>query len=119
MIEQLVSRVFYTRNAAHLAHWKTKSFAQHDALGDFYPAIIDNIDTIVEAFQGYHALIAQVQPRPGPMLPNDMVEHLMDEVEWIEENREKIAKDCSAIENLIDNLSGTYMSALYKLRNLK
>jgi len=119
MIEQLVSRVFYTRNAAHLAHWKTKSFSQHSALGEFYGEIIDNIDEIVEAFQGYYDLIALVTPRPGPMMVDDMVEHLMDEVEWIEENREKISKGASAIENLIDTLSGTYMTALYKLRNLK
>lgn len=122
MIEQLVSKVFYTRNAAHLEHWKTKgtgSFARHMALGTFYDALIDNIDSIVEAYQGYFDLIAAVQPVPGPTLPKDIVEHISDECEWIDENREKIAKNVAAIENLIDNLSGAYMSVLYKLRNLQ
>lgn len=122
MIEQLVSKVFYTRNAAHLEHWKTKgvgSFARHMALGEFYDALIDNIDSIVEAYQGYFDLIAAVQPVPGPTLPKDIVEHISDECEWIDENREKIAKNVAAIENLVDNLSATYMSTLYKLRNLQ
>jgi hypothetical protein len=122
MIEQLVSKVFYTRNAAHLEHWKTKgvgSYARHVALGDFYDALIDNIDSIVEAHQGYFDLIAAVQPIPGPLLPKDIVEHISDECEWIDENREKIAKNVAAIENLIDNLAGAYMSVLYKLRNLQ
>ena len=119
MIEQLVSRVFYTRNAAHLAHWKTKSFSQHSALGDFYDAIIDDIDSIVEAYQGYFDLIAMVPPRPGPLMVDDIIEHLAEECEWIDENREKICKNVAAIENLVDTLSDKYMSTLYKLRNLK
>lgn len=119
MIEQLVSRVFYTRDAAHLAHWRTKSFAQHEALGEFYGTIVGDLDAIVEAFQGCFDLIAKVPPRPGPREVDDMVQHLMEEVEWIDENRERISKDFSAIENLVDTLSATYLSALYKLRNLK
>lgn len=40
MIEQLVSKVFAARNAAHLAHWSTGSYAQHVVLGDFYDGVI-------------------------------------------------------------------------------
>ena len=52
MIEQLIARVFATRNAAHLLHWRGPSYAQHMALGDFYEAIIDKLDEIVECHQG-------------------------------------------------------------------
>ena len=30
MIEQLVAKTFATRNAAHLQHWRTKSYAEHN-----------------------------------------------------------------------------------------
>lgn len=40
MIEDLVARVFKTRNQAHLSHWKTKSFAEHQALGGVYLSTI-------------------------------------------------------------------------------
>jgi len=119
MIEQLVSRVFFTRNAAHLAHWKTKSYSEHMTLGDFYDGLIDKIDSIVETYQGYFDLIAMVPPRPGPLLPSDITSLISDDCDWIMENREDIAKDNSAVENLIDELLATYMSTLYKLRNLK
>lgn len=122
MIEQLISRVFYTRNATQLQHWKVTgpgSYAQHVALGDFYDALIDKIDSIVEAYQGYFDLIAMVPPRPGALLPNDIVKHLSDDCDWIMENREEIAQDNSAVENLLDELLASYMSTLYKLRNLK
>lgn len=119
MIEQLVSRVFYTRNAAHLAHWKTKSYAEHTALGAFYDGLVDNIDAIVEAYQGFFDLIAMVPPRTGELLPKDIVSHISDECDWINANRSKIAEDTPAIENNIDTLSALYMSTLYKLRNLR
>lgn len=122
MIEQLISRVFYTRNATHLQHWKVKgpgSYAEHQALGAFYDGLVDKIDTIVETYQGYFDLIAMVPPKPGPLLPSDIVAHLSDDCDWIMENREDIAKDNSAVENLIDDLLAHYMSTLYKLRNLK
>ena len=39
MIEDLIARVFCTRNCAHLAHWASDSYAEHEALGSFYENI--------------------------------------------------------------------------------
>ena len=44
MIEELIGKIFCTRNKTHVAHWKTKSYAQHKALGGFYEGVIDLID---------------------------------------------------------------------------
>ena len=60
MIEELVARVFKTRNQAHLSHWKTKSFAEHQALGSFYDDVIDTLDKLVEATQGSKGIIGHV-----------------------------------------------------------
>ena len=49
MLEQLIARVFYARNLAHWNHWRTSSYAQHQALGAFYDDVIDNLDALVEA----------------------------------------------------------------------
>jgi hypothetical protein len=35
--------------AAHIHHWNTSSYAQHEALGDFYEKLSDLADTFVEA----------------------------------------------------------------------
>ena len=63
MINVLVARVFAARNLAHLEHWKTKSYAQHMALNSFYDDVVDDIDSIVETYQGAFGLIKV------PMLP--------------------------------------------------
>jgi hypothetical protein len=60
MIEELVAKVFRTRNQAHLSHWKTKSYAEHQALGSFYDDIIDTTDKLVEACQGSKGIIGHV-----------------------------------------------------------
>lgn len=120
MIEQLVSRVFYARNVAHFHHWRatgTGSFAKHSALGEFYDGVIDAIDPLVEAYQGAFELIGDI---PAPDTSKDGVLELLEaDAAWIEENHEDICKGNRAVANLIDSLTGVYLSTIYKLRNLK
>ena len=61
MIEQLIAKVFSTRNCTHLAHWRTKSYAEHVALGDFYDSVVDLIDNLVECYQGNFGIISDVK----------------------------------------------------------
>lgn len=116
MIEDLVARVFATRNSAHLAHWKTKSYAQHVALGDFYDGVIDKVDGLVEMCQGTHGLIGAVANQSHS--PVNIVARLEDDAQWLADNRSEIAEDNTAIENAVDDLIGLYLSTLYKLKNL-
>ena len=120
MIEQLISRVFYARNAAHFAHWRAKgdgSFAKHIALGEFYDGVIDAVDPLVEAYQGAFELIGNI---PAPVdLISDPLKMLEADAAWIEKNHEGICRGNRAVANLIDTLTGVYLSAIYKLRNLK
>ena len=117
MIDVLVARVFSTRNLVHLHHWKTRSYAQHVTLGEFYDTVIDDVDTLVEAYQGMYGKI-NVPFLPKIDLPNSIVKHLENEVVWIIEKRCEIAQDCPTLENLLDNLSAAYLKVIYKLKNL-
>lgn len=116
MIEELVARVFSTRNAVHLAHWRTKSFAEHKALGKFYEGLISKIDNIVEMHQGANGLIDNVDSQP--LVGKDLIRHLTEESKWIDDNREALSGDICAIENALDDLAGLYLSTIYKLKNL-
>jgi hypothetical protein len=116
VIEELIGRVFATRNAVHLAHWKTKSFANHMALGELYDALIDKIDTVVEMYQGAFELVGDVKPHQ--VSETDIVMHLNHEVEWIEGNMDDLSGGIKALENVLQDLSGAYYHAIYKLTNL-
>ena len=116
MIEQLIAKVFMARNNTHIAHWKTKSYAEHVALGDFYDGAIDLLDNLVECYQGNFGIIGDI---PKDEMHHDgYVECLSDQVAWIAKNRSKIAKNVAALENIVDEITGLYLKTLYKLENL-
>ena len=121
MIGRLVATMFLAREYAHRAHLRVTgpgSFAKHEALGDFYEAIIDNADSITEAYQGRHDIIEiPYLPMIDEEDPVKALEKLLDDVEKL--RYDAVDKKDTAIQNLIDEAVGTFLSALYKLRKLR
>ena len=117
MIQELIGRVFAARDIAHRAHWRTTSFAVHEALNAFYNALPELIDSIVETHQGLLGLVD-----PEIVLaedPKDLLVWMKGEADWIEANRELICMGSNAVANLVDALTGLYLTTIYKLENLK
>lgn len=121
MIEELISRVFYARNAAHFAHWRAKgegSFAKHMALGEFYDGVIDLADKFAETYQGRHGLIGPISLQSATTT-NSVVDFLEDSLKTIEDMRYEVCdKSESAIQNIIDEIVSLYLTTLYKLKFL-
>jgi len=118
-IEDLISRVFFARNVAHFEHWQANgvgAYARHMALGDFYDKVIDALDSLVEAYQGAFQLVGTI-PTPATKA-KDILRILIEDADWIEENHESICKGNRAVANLVDGVTDTYLSTIYKLRNL-
>jgi len=120
MMDQLLALLFLSREVAHREHLRTKSFSQHMALESFYNDIVENADAIAEAFQGRYHIIEDIPILSAPKTggPIDKV------LEGILKDVEKIRYVCckkeeTAIQNLIDEAVATFLSTLYKLRNLK
>lgn len=117
MIEELVAKVFATRNAAHIEHWRIKSGYNHETLGTFYEDVIENLDSVVEA---NIAIFGQVSIGSLPAQPkvSDIVSHLEDDLVWIGKNRKDLGGKVPAIDNLLQGLEDVYITALFKLKNL-
>lgn len=120
MIEQLISRVFATRNAVHLTHWRTKSYAQHVALSAFYDAVLGALDSLVEAYQGAFDLVGEV---PNTTAKSDdtakaMIKRLEDDLVWFNDNRVKVTEGLPSLDNMLQDMEAVYLKTLYKLRNL-
>ncbi len=116
MIEDLVVKVFNDRSAAHLFHWGSDSYSEHMALGSFYDDIIEQVDKIVEIFQGKNGKI-KVKFVLEPFAP-DSIKQLRKTADWIAANKALIVKGCGAVANELDTLEGIYLQTLYKLENL-
>ena len=118
LLEELVERVFCARNASHLEHWATNSFSIHTALGEFYDAIIDKIDEIVEVYQGSYG-VQNLECDYEDYCKGKAVKWIPEHVSWIYVNRDGICKKNSMLVNIVEELLAIYARTHYKLENLK
>jgi len=112
--EEFVGMALLGRDMAHLAHWKTKSYAEHKALNTFYDELLELIDGFVEQYQGYTGRRMEIE-RAGNR-DGDIREVLEDQMEWIEAYRYKICdEEDTAMQNTIDEIVRLYQTTLYLL----
>ena len=113
-----VGMLFLARDVTHSVHLNTRSYAKHKALGSFYDKVVDLADDFAEAYQGRHGLIGPITLMSAKKTSN-VVEFLQDQLAEIESNRYKFCEESdTAIQNIIDEIVGLYLSTLYKLRFL-
>ena len=111
LLDEFVSRQFAIRDVAHRAHWTTESGYQHTTLGEFYEGVIEQADTLVEAS------VAAFGDKPKS--DTDAIAQIRENMLWLVENREKLAREVPAIENIVDEVCKFYLDALFKLENLR
>lgn len=115
---EFVGMLFLARDVAHSVHLNTRSFAKHSALNEFYDGIVDLADKFAEAYQGKYGLIGPIALMSAKKTGN-IVQFLEDQVEELMDMRYKVVeKECTPLQNIIDEIFGLYYSTLYKLKFL-
>jgi phenylpyruvate tautomerase PptA (4-oxalocrotonate tautomerase family) len=112
---ELVARCFSARTAAHFAHLKTKKYATHVALSEFYTDVVGATDIFAEAYQGVFGVIPSY---PACDLHTGELTPIKELREWLAENRAKAARGQRELENLIDEITAVCDRAIYKIVNL-
>ena len=113
-----IGTLFLARDVAHSTHLNTRSFAKHSALNTFYDEVIELADKFAEAYQGKYGLIGPISLMSAKKT-NNIVEFLEGQVDELEEMRYKVLdKECTPLQNIIDEIFGLYYSTLYKLKFL-
>jgi hypothetical protein len=115
----LILTLLHAATNTHILHLRSKSFSEHSALGEFYQALPDLVDAVVEATQGrYGELIdypvQYYAPASTGLEELEMLKNYVDE----ERHKEGIPQD-SEIQNLLDEIASLIDSTLYKLQFLK
>ncbi|NDC42247.1 MAG: hypothetical protein EBZ77_11985 [Chitinophagia bacterium] len=88
------------------------------ALNTFYDNIVELADKFAEAYQGRHGLIGPITLQ-GAKKTTNIVEFLEDSLNEVESTRYSVCeKTDTAIQNIIDEIVGQYLSTLYKLKFL-
>ena len=113
-----VGTLFLARDVAHSVHLNTRSFSKHMALNSFYDEVVELADKFAEAYQGRHGLIGPISLMSAKKTTN-IIEFLEDSLADIEKMRyEVVEKTDTALQNIIDEIVGLYLSTLYKLKFL-
>ena len=113
-----IGALFLARDVAHSVHLNTRSYAKHVALNEFYDGIVDLADKFAEAYQGRHGLIGPISLMSAKKTSN-IVEFLQDSLDDVERMRYEVCKkEDTALQNIIDEIVGQYLSTLYKLKFL-
>ena len=113
---EMISRLMVARNAAHMAHLQTTSFAAHKALDSFYSDIVGLLDSFAETYQGIFGLITKYPEVTSPTgAPDKWIESLRN---WLKKDRTASCKGETPLENIHDELQALCASTVYKLRYL-
>lgn len=117
---ELVARCFDARTVAHLAHLRTRSYAAHMALGDFYDQIATAADAFAECHMGVEGQFTGFPAiKPDTSLGGDIQGYLTDLHDWLTKHRTECADGSTELANLIDEILAVIDRTFYKLRFLK
>lgn len=114
-IAKAIGIMFMSRTAAHMAHLKTKSYAAHKALDEFYNEIIDVSDSLIEAAQGQYGILDVPFVNLSGNI-NDPIGMLQGHLKQLEMCMSMCDEDY--LMNIFQEVQKLYRSTLYKLTNL-
>lgn len=106
---KFIGLLFQSRDAMHIAHLQTTSFAEHKALGAYYDDILDLTDSFTEKFFGRNGRVEIIIPESKIQ---DAVSHMKTMQTIIEAERENYASD---LQNIMDEMLGLVNKTLYLL----
>lgn len=112
---ELIARCFAVRTASHFAHLKTKHYACHVALNEFYDGLVGLVDAFAECYQGVFGVIPSYL---DVTVPSGELTPIKELREWLVAHRSAAAQGQRELENLIDEITAHCDRAIYKIVNL-
>lgn len=124
-MENIIRNLLMAQRCAHVHHWKTKSFAQHLALGELYLALTEFADELMEMFMGgvadkdvpYGSTVHIDQSDPNHFSEQDPVEFINQLHRALAELATTFPQE-GYLVNKYQELQGVVARIKYKLENL-
>lgn len=116
---EMMFDLLHSATVTHIMHLQSESFAEHMALGEYYEAIPDLVDALIEAWQGKNQQILR-----GYGMGEESYEGVKP-LEYLQKLNAEFAAcrpyigEDSELQNLADEIADQIDSTMYKLRFLK
>lgn len=104
-----IGTLFHSRDAMHLAHLNTTSYAEHKALNKYYDGILDLTDHFTEVYFGRYKRLPITIPEAKV---ESAVEHLKGLQSIVDTERGNYT---SELQNILDEVLGLINETLYLL----
>ena len=116
---QLMSLLLSSSIQAQILHRQTKSFSEHNTLGNYYDEVVEIVDSLTESFQGKYGIVIKYQSFSYVDYTSNenTISYFVAICGKVTELRKNFTD--TFIQNQIDTLEELLYSTLYKLRNLK
>jgi DNA-binding ferritin-like protein len=115
-IESVAAKLSFFYEQAHLIHWQTTRYAEHQAIGSLYDKLVDFKDEIIEKLMGYEGRrpkAFKIEPLSDTTDCKAFVTQIKDFAYNLGEMAD--AKGYCDIKNISDSLSGEAAKTLYLL----
>lgn len=114
-IAKAVGILFMSRTYGHMAHLKTKSYAAHKALDEFYTDIVGLTDDLIEAAQGQYGILDIPFVNLSGNI-NDPISGITSHLKQLDATMSECDEDY--LMNIYQEIQKLFRSTLYKLTNL-
>jgi hypothetical protein len=114
--EELLCEMLEASAQSKVFHWQTSSFAEHDALQEFYEGFNELMDKFIESYQGCYGRImlgCDIEVKPYTM--DAPVAFLEDFKSYISGGARMLVLGNSALTNILDEINGLVEQTLYRL----
>lgn len=110
--EEFIGKLFYSRNVMHIAHLRTKGYAEHKALQEYYEGILDLADGLAETIMGTTGTTLSPKIPAAEYMPPSS--HLSQMKAYIDATRAGVSSE-SHIQNMIDEINSLVTKTLFLL----
>jgi DNA-binding ferritin-like protein len=115
MVNDVVNASLHLVTQYHFWHLQTKSYAQHEALGEFYECLNTKLDSLAEHAIGIGGSIsAGKAPEFKDFNQSDAINKLKEFGEMVSKVNESLS-DVGSIAVVLDEIEGLVSQTLYKL----
>ena len=117
VVGEFVGTLLHSATITHFMHLRSKSYAQHVALGEYYDEIVELVDGVAEAIQGCYQEIIEDYPTAFGNPSVEPLAYILSLKDFVAEMRTKLPQE-SNIQNEVDAISTLIDSTAYKLKFL-
>ena len=114
--EELLCEMLEASAQAKVFHWQTSSFAEHEAMGEFYDDFNGLMDKFIEAYQGcYGRIMLGCELEVKPYTMDAPVAFLSSFKEYVSGDARMLVMGNTALSNILDEeavLLGAHLTLL-------